>query len=118
MIKNGFDTVYVNKNKYLSLGITEKLKAININVPYLDIEEETNELCIGVMKIVIEGGNFNCTKTNLKFLKQVKLLFIEIQQALKNIQQKLISSLETIRIFEVVNPIKAGELQLLIVRLK
>ena len=68
------------------------------------------------MKIDIEGGKFNFVKTNLKFFKQVKLLFIKIHQAPINIKLELISSLETIGLFEVVNPIKAGEFQLLILR--
>ena len=114
--KNGFGAIFVNKNNYLGSGITENLKAEKITVPYLDIEEETNGLSIDVMKIDIEGGEFNFVKTNLKFFKQVKLLFIEIHQAPINIKLELISSLETMGLFEVVNPIKAGEFQLLILR--
>ncbi len=112
--KSGVDTLWINNKNYLtsSLHPQENSKAYQVN--YIDLLKLVGERKIDLMKIDIEGGEYEFIPANLQLLSQTNLLFMEIHSATEQIQKELYESLESVGLKMVDEPIKNDDHQLLI----
>lgn len=92
--------------------MSERANSKKYDIHFLDMGQAVGERSIDLMKIDIEGGEFNFVRSNLNFFERVKLLFVEVHDAPMNVQREMFSSLETKGLFEMVRPINAHGFQL------
>lgn len=110
--KTGAASLWINKSNFLASSMTEAANSKKYDIPFLDMEQAVGERSIDLMKIDIEGGEFNFVRSNLNLFERVKLLFIEVHDAPLNVQREMFASLETKGLFEIVRPINAHGFQL------
>jgi FkbM family methyltransferase len=112
--KAGVDTLWINNKNYLtsSLNRQENSKAFQVN--YINLLDVVGDRTIDLMKIDIEGGEYEFIPANLQLLSKTSLLFMEIHLAAEEIQRELFESLASIGLKIVSDPIKNESHQLLI----
>lgn len=112
--KVGKDTLWINHRNYLETGLKPTQNAKPMEIPFIDLSEIVQQEMIDLMKIDIEGGEFNFVSSNLSLFKQVKLLFMELHTAPKEQHHKLFQQLASVGLSLATQPIYTNGQQLLI----
>ncbi|MEO1389780.1 MAG: FkbM family methyltransferase [Cyanobacteria bacterium J06634_6] len=94
--QSGTDTLWVHPKNYLSASLHPSKGAEAFTVSYLDINQIVGTQNIDVMKIDIEGGEFDFVRANLDIFRRVKLVFIELHQASDVLHKELLDSLDNL----------------------
>lgn len=76
--------------------------------------ELVGDRTVDLLKIDIEGGEFDFIQSNLDFLKQVNLIFMELHEAPKKLHQELFDSLSSVGLHLASKPLEAYGQQLVI----
>lgn len=112
--RSGTGKLWINSKNYLGTGLFSHAGATPVEVPFLDLAGVVQDQTIDLMKIDIEGGEFEFVRSNLHLLKQVNLLFMEVHQAEEQDHQELFQSLQSVGLHPVAQPIAAYGQQLII----
>jgi FkbM family methyltransferase len=112
--KAGVDTLWINNKNYLTSSLQPQENSKPYQVSYINLLKLVGEQKIDLMKIDIEGGEYEFIPANLQLLSRTNLLFIEIHSATEQIQYELYNSLESVGLRMVDDPIKNDDHQLLI----
>jgi FkbM family methyltransferase len=93
--KEGYDTLWVHPKNYLTSSLSEIKGAKPHKINYIDLLEVIKDRTIDLMKIDIEGSEYEFIENNHALLLKTNLIFMELHQdtALKEI--KLIKAIES-----------------------
>ncbi|MEH2028143.1 MAG: FkbM family methyltransferase [Nostoc sp.] len=112
--KSGSSTLWVNKKNYLTASIKYIPNAKPYTVNYIDLLEVVGDRIVDLMKIDIEGGEFEFIPENLKLFSQTNLVFIEIHSATEEMTQNLYRYLESVGLHIASKPLKNDDHYLVI----
>ncbi len=112
--KKGKDTLWINPKNYLTASLDPLKNSNAYQVDYIDLLELVGDRTIDLIKIDIEGGEYNFVPANLSLLSQTNLVFIEIHSATEEMHSHLIESFEYVGLKVACEPIKNCDHQLLI----
>lgn len=112
--KLGSDKLWINHKNYLATGLEYNEKAKPFTIPYIDLLDLVGKQDIDLLKIDIEGGEFKFVNLNLEILKQVNLIFMELHNAPKEVHDELLTSLQSVGLYQANLPLQANGQQLLI----
>lgn len=110
----GHDTLWVNPKNYLSASLQETKGSRPYQVEYIDLQDIIGKQTIDLMKIDIEGAEYNFFKENPDILQQVNLLLLELHQESEHKQREVLKTLESAGLVLVEKPLKSHEHQLII----
>jgi FkbM family methyltransferase len=112
--KSGQDTLWINKKNYLTASLQTQKNSNAYQVNYIDLLKVVGDRSIDLIKIDIEGGEYDFIPANLRLLSQTNLVFIEIHSETEQMQNELYKSLESVGLQIADKPIKNEHHQLLI----
>lgn len=112
--KSGSDTLWIDPKNYLATGLAENNRAEPHELSYLDLAESISSQTIDIIKIDIEGGEFEFINANLELFKQVNLIFMELHEASPEKHSKLLGQLESVGLSLARQPLKCHGQQLVI----
>jgi len=92
----GEDYLWINDKNYLSSGLFKSPNTKRFKISYFDLAKIIGNQVVDLMKIDIEGGEYDFVRFNLSLFQQVNCLFMEIHQMARESQNDLISSLESL----------------------
>jgi FkbM family methyltransferase len=92
----GEDYLWINNKNYLTSGLFKSSSSKSFKISYLDLAEIIGDQVVDLMKIDIEGGEYDFVRSNLSLFQQVNCLFMEIHQMPRESQNNLITSLESL----------------------
>lgn len=107
-IRSGRDTLWINSKNYLVSSLVPTKSSKPHSVQYIDLLELVEKQTVDLLKIDIEGGEFNFVRSNLAFLAQVKLIFMELHESDEVMYQELFNSLKSVGLTLVSKPIKSN----------
>jgi FkbM family methyltransferase len=110
----GHDTLWVNPKNYLSASLQPSEGAKPHQVPYINLLETIGDRAIDVMKIDIEGGEYNFISENPQILQKVNLLLLELHQDSETKQNKLLKTLASAGLYANEKPLQSHNHQLII----
>jgi FkbM family methyltransferase len=107
-------TLWIHPKNYLvsSLQQTDGAKPYSVN--HINLSTIIDKRNIDLLKLDIEGGEFDFIESNLSLFHQVNLLFMELHNAPKNLHQKLLNSLNNVGLKSMIKPLKSNGQQLMI----
>ncbi|MFM6507061.1 MAG: FkbM family methyltransferase, partial [Dolichospermum sp.] len=79
--KLGQDTLWINKKNYLTASLQSEKNSSPYQVNYINLLEVVGDRTIDLIKIDIEGGEYDFIPANLQLLSQTNLIFIEIHSS-------------------------------------
>lgn len=94
--KTGQDKLWVNPKNFLDAGSIASRGARSYTIDYLDLENLIGEQDIDLIKIDIEGGEFDFIKYNLKLFHKIKFVVLELHQGFESRNEELFSYLKSI----------------------
>jgi FkbM family methyltransferase len=112
--RSGEDEIWIHPKNYLASGLNQTQGAKPYVVPYIDLSQVVGDRDIDLMKIDIEGGEFEFIPANLEIFKQVNLLFMELHEASDKKHQEILGLLKSIGLNSVAKPLEANGQQLMI----
>ena len=110
----GKNTLWINPKNYLTASLIPLENSNGYQIDYIDLQEVVGDRTIDLLKIDIEGGEYEFVPDNLRLLSQTNLVFIEIHLATKEIQNKLFECFESVGLKMTGQPIKNCNHELLI----
>ncbi|MGL5034174.1 MAG: FkbM family methyltransferase, partial [Microcystaceae cyanobacterium] len=114
--KSGETQLWINHKNYLQTGLRQATESKPHTVSFLDLSSLVKGRVIDLMKIDIEGGEFNFIRENLDILKLTNLIFMELHQASEELQQEALALLESVGLKIVAEPVMANGQQLIILK--
>lgn len=112
-INSGESMLWVNPKNYLSASLNSKKGLIPFNARYIDLSNIVKGKVIDIIKIDIEGGEFDFVDFNLDLFSQIRVIFIELHQDSLAKHKKLLDSLRSIGFYEM-NSTNSGSHKLII----
>ncbi len=112
--KSGYGTLWINHKNYLTASSQPTSNLQRHDVPFADLKTIVGDRSIDLMKIDIEGGEFEFVKSNLDVLSQANLIFIELHDAPEEKHQELFTALKSIDLHLADIPLKANGQQLMV----
>jgi len=112
--QSGQGEIWINHKNYLETSSSHRSGATLTSVPYLNLLDVVGQQPIDLLKVDIEGGEFEFVEANLELLKQVKLIFMELHQAPKEKHTTLFNSLKSVGLHLAEAPVECHGQQLLI----
>ncbi|NJO59327.1 MAG: FkbM family methyltransferase [Richelia sp. RM2_1_2] len=112
--KSGSDKLYINHKNYLATGLYSNKNSKPCEIPYINLSEIVQDRNIDLMKIDIEGGEFEFIRFNLDILQKTKLLFMELHEAPQDKHLELFQQLQSVGLNRVSQPVEANGQQLII----
>jgi FkbM family methyltransferase len=112
--KEGADTLWINNKNFLTSSLQPQKNSKAYQVDYINLLKIVGERKIDLMKIDIEGGEYEFIPANLQLFSQTNLLFMEIHSSTEQIQGELYESLESVGLKMVDEPIRNENHQLVI----
>jgi FkbM family methyltransferase len=113
---SGVGKLWINPKNYLATGLHQSEGAEPHDVPYINLEQVLGNRPIDLMKLDIEGGEFELVRSSKAIFKNVNLLFMELHQASEEMHQELLDSLNSVGLHSVAQPVYANGQQLLILK--
>lgn len=111
----GNEKLWIKPKNYLSTGLSYSQDAKPFEVPFIDLENILGgDEVIDLMKLDIEGGEFDFVRYNLEVFKKVNLLFMELHEASQELHDDLYSSLSSVGLSIAAKPLFENGHQLLI----
>ena len=112
--KKGEDTLWINPKNYLTASLDPLKNSNAYQVNYIDLLELVGERTIDLIKIDIEGGEYDFVPANLRLLSSTNLVFIEIHSATEEMHNELFECFKSVGLQVTCEPIKNCDHQLLI----
>lgn len=112
--KLGYSTLWVNSKNYLTSSLHPTKGAQPHIVEYLDLLKVARDRKIDLLKIDIEGGEFEFVRSNLDLLTQVNLIFMELHQAPQEMHEEIFASLKLVGLHLATKPIESNGQKLVI----
>jgi len=75
---SGFGTLWINHTNYLSASLSPSQNTRPYQVPYINLHKEVLDRTVDILKIDIEGGEYEFIESHLDLLEKTQTLFIEI----------------------------------------
>jgi FkbM family methyltransferase len=91
--RTGTGTLWVHDRNFLAAGLTRTPGARPFPIEYLDLSKEIGEQQVDLMKIDIEGGEFDLVRSSLELFTRVRTLFMELHDADGALHLELLTSL-------------------------
>ena len=110
--KSGHGTLWVSPKNYLSAGTTAAPLSTPVQVDYLDLGTLVGQRRVDLLKIDIEGAEFEFVEAYPSLLARVDALVIEIHEASERVLQRMLSSLRSLGLAPVCPPLVHGSAQL------
>ena len=110
--RSGSATLWVSPQNYLSASLTKGSKSSGVPTEYIDLEKLVSNRRIDLLKIDIEGAEFEFVEHYGETLERVQALMIEIHAASETQQAKLISQLQQAGLHLHCQPIENNEYRL------
>jgi FkbM family methyltransferase len=114
--RSGEGTLWINHKNYLATGLHYCKGAKPFKVPYLDLLEIVENRTIDLMKIDIEGSEFEFIRLNLELLSQVNLIFMELHEAPQKKHQELFECLQSVGLYRATSSLEVKGQKLMIFR--
>jgi FkbM family methyltransferase len=92
--KSGTGTLWVQPKNYLTASVNQLSGGKPHQVGYLDLETATAGQTIDLMKIDIEGGEFELVRSNPELFKRVRTIFMELHSGQPGEREELIERLK------------------------
>ena len=92
--RKGCGTLWVSGSNYLSASLQQGESTKAVEAEYLDLESLVGGRTIDLLKIDIEGAEYDLVAQYPELLKQVRRMMIEIHSAPESRQRELRNSLE------------------------
>jgi len=115
-VKSGQGTLWINHRNYLDASTRSNKGTKPYNIQYLNLLEIIGNRTIDLLKLDIEGGEFEFIKSNITLFKQVKLVFMELHSAPQRRHHELFDCLNSIGLNLMTKPIEANGQQLIILQ--
>lgn len=112
--RKGEDTLWINPKNYLTTGLSPSPNSKPFKVQYIDLLKLVGNQIIDIMKIDIEGGEFDFINSNLDLFSQVNLIFMELHEATLEKHQELFKGLQLMGLDMATKPVEANGQQLII----
>ena len=112
--KSGQGTLWIDHKNYLATSTKANKGLKPYNLQYLDLLDLVGDRTVDLLKIDIEGGEFDFIQSNLDFLKQVNLIFMELHEAPEKLHRELFDSLSSVGLHLASKPLEAYGQQLVI----
>jgi FkbM family methyltransferase len=112
--KSGSALLWVQGNNYLTASISPLSGARPHVVEFLDLPSLVGDRKIDLMKIDIEGGEFDLIRSNLDLFKQVRTIFMELHTGTSAQRQELFDGLRSVGLMPVGEPLPAHGFELII----
>jgi FkbM family methyltransferase len=91
--RSGTGTLWVHDRNYLAAALSRTPGAKSLEIEYLDLPRELGPRQVDLMKIDIEGGEFELVRSSLEIFSRVKMLFMELHDADRALHEELLNSL-------------------------
>ena len=108
------DKLWIPRKNYLAASLHPVHGAKSYQVQPLDLIDVIGDQVVDLMKIDIEGGEFNLVHSNLAILSKVNLLFMELHDAPDDKHKQLFRELASVGLYTTDKPIEAHGQQLVI----
>lgn len=112
--QSGHDTLWINHKNYLATGLYASKGAQPFEVPYLSLADMVGDQTIDLLKIDIEGGEFEFIQSHADLLQQVNLIVMELHTAPEEKHRQLLETINTAGLRPSMPPIQANGQQLLV----
>lgn len=112
--QNGYDTLWINPKNYLSASLQPSKDAKPHKIQYIDLLNIIGDRTIDLIKIDIEGAEYNFVKENIKLLQKANLIFLELHHESLDKQHELFQSLAAIGLHPTTKPLASNGHQLVI----
>jgi FkbM family methyltransferase len=112
--KSGSGELWIKPKNYLATNVSYSEGAKPFHVAYVDLPELVGNRVVDLMKIDIEGSEFEFVRNNIELFSQVNLIFIELHNAAESLHEELFKSFQSVGLHLVSEPVKANGQQLLI----
>jgi FkbM family methyltransferase len=112
--KTGTEKLWIKPKNYLSTGLSYSKDAKPFEVQFIDLEKILGNEIIDLMKLDIEGGEFDFVRYNLDIFKKVNLLFMELHDASQELHDDIFNALNSVGLTLAVKPLDANGQKLLI----
>ncbi len=112
--KSGTDTLWVDPKNYLATGLSQSDRAKPYEVGYLDLDALVGNRPVDLMKIDIEGGEFDFVDANLDVLSRTNLIFMELHAATEKKRNNLIKQLASVGLSIAEDPVRCHGQELVI----
>lgn len=114
--KSGSSTLWIDNKNYLATGLYKNKGSKPYEIPYIDLSKIVKDRVIDIMKIDIEGGEFQFIPENLDLLKVTNLVVMELHEASNEIHLELLEKLKSVGLHVVYEPLKSNGQQLIILK--
>lgn len=112
--KEGNDTLWVDPKNYLATGLVKKPKAKPHEVKYLDLNQIVGDRPVDLLKLDIEGGEFDFVDSHLELLSRTNLIFMELHASPKSKREHLLNQLSSVGLKVAEDPVKCHGQELVI----
>jgi FkbM family methyltransferase len=106
--KRGTGTIWIDSRNFLTSSLSSSGDAKPYVMPYVNLAEVVAARRVDLMKLDIEGGEFDFVRDNLDVLSRVNLLFLELHQEDVKLHHELLNSLASVGLDQAAAPIKAN----------
>jgi len=114
--KNGSANLWIDSKNYLATGLHQSKGANSFAVNFIDLQDVIGDRVVDLMKIDIEGGEFEFVRFNLELFKQVNLIVMELHNASEELHKEIFDSLRSVGLNLIGEPMYANGQQLLILK--
>lgn len=112
--QNGYDTLWINPKNYLSASLQPIKDAKPHKIQYINLLNIIGDRTIDLIKIDIEGAEYNFVKENIILLQKANLIFLELHHESLDKQHELFQSLAAIGLYPATKPLASNGHQLVI----
>ncbi|MBW4517638.1 MAG: FkbM family methyltransferase [Timaviella obliquedivisa GSE-PSE-MK23-08B] len=113
--KSGYGTLWINPKNFLATGIHQAVNTKPHEISYLDLSEVIeDEQSIDLMKIDIEGGEFEFIPAQIEILKRTNLVFMELHEATDDQHIRLFDHMKSAELHAVAPAVECHGQKLLI----
>jgi FkbM family methyltransferase len=114
--KSGEAELWINHKNYLQTGLHKSAQSKSYKIPYLNLADLIKNRTIDVMKIDIEGGEYQFIQENLEVFSMTNLVLMELHEEEKRLQEDILNLLKTVGLAMVAEPVRANGQQLIILK--
>ncbi|MGA7931978.1 MAG: FkbM family methyltransferase [Kovacikia sp.] len=113
-VTSGQDVLWVNPKNYLVASLTPSPGLKPHTVQYVDLEKLVGDRTIDLMKVDIEGAEYEFVKQNPSVFRKANLVLFELHGTSQTQQDELFASLQAIGLSPIGKPIESQGNQLII----
>ena len=107
-------TLWIPPKNYLQSSLKEMKDSKPYKVKNINLAQLVGDRSIDLLKIDIEGGEFDLIKTNLSLFEKANLIFMELHNAPESLHQEFLAALSGIGLNLATKPLRANGQQLMI----